>query len=133
MRGFITARLAPEAAGYVHLGATSQDVMDTAAMLVTARALSALDRDLRACADLLAQLAETHTDTVMAGRSLLQQAPPVTFGLTAAEWLGGLVAASDRLERLRRERLAVQLGGAVGTLADLGEDAARQPSVEEDE
>ncbi|MVU80658.1 3-carboxy-cis,cis-muconate cycloisomerase [Nocardia sp. ET3-3] len=118
----LTARVTPEAAGYVHLGATSQDVIDTATMLVTAHALSALDGDLRACAEQLARLAETHTGTVMAGRSLLQQAPPVTFGLTAAGWLDGLLAASDRLEQLRRERLAVQLGGAVGTLAALGDD-----------
>ncbi|MFC9999254.1 3-carboxy-cis,cis-muconate cycloisomerase, partial [Nocardia sp. NPDC127526] len=116
----LTARVTPEAAGYVHLGATSQDVMDTAAMLVTARALAALRNDLRAGADHLANLAETHAATVQAGRSLLQQALPVTFGLTAANWLSGLIAALDRLDAVR-DRLAVQFGGAVGTLAALGD------------
>ncbi|MFI6046715.1 3-carboxy-cis,cis-muconate cycloisomerase [Nocardia sp. NPDC051321] len=115
----LTARVVPAAAGYVHLGATSQDVIDTAAMLVTARALAALRADLHACATRLAQLAEEHAGTVMAGRSLLQQAPPVTFGLTAAGWLGGIIAALDRVDLMRRERLAVQFGGAVGTLAAL--------------
>ncbi|WP_405162640.1 3-carboxy-cis,cis-muconate cycloisomerase [Nocardia sp. NBC_01499] len=115
----LTERVAPEAAAYVHLGATSQDVIDTAAMVVTARALAALHADLRTCATRLAQLAEEHAGTVMAGRSLLQQAPPVTFGRTAAGWLGGIVAALDRIDLIRRERLAVQFGGAVGTLSSL--------------
>ncbi|MFI9407995.1 3-carboxy-cis,cis-muconate cycloisomerase [Nocardia sp. NPDC052316] len=115
----LTARVTPEAAAYVHLGATSQDVLDTAAMLVTARALTALRADLHACADRLAQLAQEHAETVLAGRSLLQQAPPVTFGLTAAGWLGGVVAALDRIDVILRDRLAVQFGGAVGTLAAL--------------
>ncbi|PXX60972.1 3-carboxy-cis,cis-muconate cycloisomerase [Nocardia tenerifensis] len=115
----LTARVDPEAAGYVHVGATSQDVIDTAAMLVTGRALAALRVDLQDCAALLARLAEEHAGTVMPGRSLLQQAPPVTFGLTAAGWLGGLAAALDGIDRLRAQRLAVQFGGAVGTLASL--------------
>ncbi|WP_062992337.1 3-carboxy-cis,cis-muconate cycloisomerase [Nocardia anaemiae] len=118
----LTARVAGEAAGYVHLGATSQDVGDTAAMLVTRRALTVLDDDLRACAAQLAHLAEFHADTVLAGRSLLQQGPPVTFGLTAAGWLSGIAAARDRLDDIRRHRLAVQFGGAVGTLASLGDN-----------
>ncbi|MFI6216741.1 3-carboxy-cis,cis-muconate cycloisomerase [Nocardia brasiliensis] len=117
----LTARVGPAAAAYVHLGATSQDVLDTAAMLVTARALAALRPDLVACAELLARSAEEHADTVLAGRSLLQQAPPVTFGLTAAGWLGGVVAALRQLDRVRDHRLAVQFGGAVGTAAALGE------------
>ncbi|KZM72826.1 3-carboxy-cis,cis-muconate cycloisomerase [Nocardia terpenica] len=117
----LTARVEPEAAAYVHLGATSQDVSDTAAMLVTARAFDVLDGELRSCAAILAGLADEYADTVMAGRSLLQQAPPVTFGLTAAGWLGGIAAARTRLDRIRRDRLAVQFGGAVGTLAALGD------------
>lgn len=117
----LTARVAPAAAAYVHLGATSQDVCDTAAMLVTARAFEVLRAELRACAARLAQLAEEYAGTVMAGRSLLQQAPPVTFGLTAAGWLGGITAALTRLDDLRDRRLAVQFGGAVGTLAVLGD------------
>jgi 3-carboxy-cis,cis-muconate cycloisomerase len=118
----LTARVAPQAAGYVHLGATSQDVSDTAAMLVTARALDALRGDLHSCAAQLNRLADEHAGTVMAGRSLLQQAPPVTFGLTAAGWLGGVTAARNRLDGIRRQRLAVQFGGAVGTLAALGDN-----------
>ncbi|MEU0868837.1 3-carboxy-cis,cis-muconate cycloisomerase [Nocardia brasiliensis] len=117
----LTARVDSAAAAYVHLGATSQDVLDTAAMLVTARALTVLRDDLVGCADLLARSAEEHADTVLAGRSLLQQAPPVTFGLTAAGWLGGVVAALRQLDRVRDSRLAVQFGGAVGTAAALGE------------
>ncbi|MCX4091368.1 3-carboxy-cis,cis-muconate cycloisomerase [Nocardia sp. alder85J] len=120
--GALTARVAGDAAGYVHLGATSQDVVDTAAMLVTARALAALDAELRAVAARLAELAETHTDTVLAGRSLLQQATPITFGFAAAGWLGGVLAARERLAAVRAQRLAVQFGGAVGTLAALGDN-----------
>ncbi|MFI9508839.1 3-carboxy-cis,cis-muconate cycloisomerase [Nocardia sp. NPDC052566] len=117
----LTARVPAEAAAYVHLGATSQDVSDTAAMLVTARAFDVLRGELRECGVLLARSAETYAGTVMAGRSLLQQAPPVTFGLTAAGWLSGIAAAIDRLDEIRRDRLAVQFGGAVGTLAALGD------------
>ncbi|MGH3517806.1 MAG: 3-carboxy-cis,cis-muconate cycloisomerase [Haloechinothrix sp.] len=117
----LTARVGGTAAGYVHLGATSQDVMDTAAMLVSRRALAALLTDLAAVSDLLVWLADEHASTVQAGRSLLQQALPVTFGLTAAGWLSGVDAAIDRLTVLREWRLAVQFGGAAGTLASLGE------------
>jgi 3-carboxy-cis,cis-muconate cycloisomerase len=117
----LTACVAAGAAGYVHLGATSQDVLDTAAMLITEHASTALAIELRACGNRLAALARSHAGAVMAGRSLLQQAPPVTFGLVAAGWLGGITAALDRLEYIRRYRLAVQFGGAVGTLAALGD------------
>ncbi|WP_153810304.1 3-oxoadipate enol-lactonase [Nocardia sp. SYP-A9097] len=109
------------AAAAVHLGATSQDIMDTAAMLIAARALDALDAQARECADLLAELVRQHAETPQVGRSLLQQALPVTFGLSAASRLSGLEAAADELGRVRRERLAAQLGGAVGTLASLGD------------
>lgn len=122
----LTARVSGEAAGFVHFGATSQDVLDTAAMLVAARALVPLLVDLEACSDRLAALAEAHAGTVQVGRTLLQQALPTTFGLTAAGWLSGLDAAIDRLAGVRGTRLAVQLGGAVGTLASLGE---RGPAV----
>lgn len=114
----ITAKTGGEAARFVHLGATSQDVVDTAAMLIARRALDPLCADLRACAGQVAELARTHGSTVQAGRTLLQQALPVTFGFTAAGWLSGLDTA---LVRLRSLRLAVQLGGATGTLASLGE------------
>jgi 3-carboxy-cis,cis-muconate cycloisomerase len=109
------------AAGHVHAGATSQDVLDSAAMLVAHRALGPLLDDLDAAADAAAALAEEHAGTVMAGRTLLQQALPVTFGLKAATWLTGLDEAGARLDEVRRTRLAVQFGGAAGTLASTGE------------
>ncbi|HKS43532.1 MAG TPA: 3-carboxy-cis,cis-muconate cycloisomerase [Amycolatopsis sp.] len=113
----LTAKVGGEAARYVHFGATSQDVMDSAAMLVAKRALEPLLADLEACADQVAELVREHASTVQAGRTLLQQALPVTFGFAAAGWLSGLDGA---IERLRSVRLAAQLGGATGTLASLG-------------
>jgi len=101
----------------VHHGATSQDVIDTAAMLVVKRALDPLRADLRGAADAAARLAAEHRDTIMAGRTLLQQAVPTTFGLKAAGWMTELDTAAAGLGRVR---LAVQLGGAAGTLAGLG-------------
>ncbi|GAA2353630.1 lyase family protein [Dactylosporangium salmoneum] len=105
----------------VHRGATSQDVLDTAGMLVASRALRPLLADLAAAGDQAARLAREHRDTPMIGRTLLRQAAPTTFGLKAAGWLAGLDAARRRLEQVQRERLAVQLGGAAGTLAPFGE------------
>ncbi len=116
----LTAAVPGAAAGAVHSGATSQDVLDSAAMLVAHRALGPLLDDLEAAAAAAAGLADAHRGTVMAGRTLLQQALPITFGLKAAGWLVGLDEAARRLEELRRTRLAVQLGGAAGTLASLG-------------
>jgi 3-carboxy-cis,cis-muconate cycloisomerase len=113
----IRAALPDDVAADVHKGATSQDVLDTAAMLVARDALVAVLSDVDGAADAAAGLAATHRDTPMIGRTLLQQAVPVTFGLTAAGWLAGLDAAADGL---RRFRPAVQLGGAAGTLAGLG-------------
>lgn len=112
-----------KAADYVHLGATSQDVVDTAAMLVSRRAgalvLAELDRIAEGCAG----LARAHRSTPIAGRTLLQQAVPTTFGLKAAGWLVAALEARRRLGTVHVERLAAQLGGAAGTLAALGEDA----------
>jgi len=110
-----------EAAPYVHLGATSQDILDSALMLIAKRALDLLLGDLDGLAAGCARLAERHRDTVMPGRTLLQQAVPITFGLKASGWLLGMVAAAERLADLRERRLAVQLGGAAGTLASLGD------------
>jgi 3-carboxy-cis,cis-muconate cycloisomerase len=112
----------PEAARWVHHGATSQDIMDTAASLVAFRALGPVLDDLEGAADGCARLAEAHRATVMAGRTLGQQALPTTFGLKAAGWLAALDDAADGLARVRRQRLAAQLGGAAGTLASLGGD-----------
>jgi len=118
----LTNAVEGSAAGQVHRGATSQDVLDTAAMLVARRAGAILCSDLSATADAAAELADTHRATLMAGRTLLQQALPITFGLEAAGWLEGVDAAVGRLADVCRTRLAVQLGGAAGTLASLGSD-----------
>lgn len=111
------AATAPEAARVVHLGATSQDVVDTAAMLVAARARDALLTELDAATARLAELAAGHARTVCVGRTLGQHALPVTFGLVAAGWLTALDTAARRLRGLRPP---VQFGGAAGTLASLG-------------
>ncbi|HEV8528559.1 MAG TPA: 3-carboxy-cis,cis-muconate cycloisomerase [Actinomycetes bacterium] len=121
----LTRVVPPDAAGYVHLGATSQDILDTAAMLVADRALGHLEVDLDATTDSLAQLADEHRTTLLPGRTLLQHALPATFGLIAAGWLSGLAEAATRLGQIRRTRLAVQLGGAAGTLASLGNDGTK--------
>jgi 3-carboxy-cis,cis-muconate cycloisomerase len=105
------------AADDVHRGATSQDIVDSAAMLVAREALAAVVGDLSGSADAAARLAAEHRDTVMIGRTLMQHAVPVTFGLKAAGWL---VALDESIVRLRDVRLAAQLGGAAGTLAALG-------------
>lgn len=117
-------RLAGAAGSSVHSGATSQDILDTALMLVSRRALEVILADLAGCAEVVATLARGHIETVQVGRTLLQQAAPTTFGLTAAGWLSGLSAAQTAL-RDARGQLAVQLGGAVGTLAALGTDGPR--------
>ena len=114
-------RVGDEAARYVHWGATSQDVMDTASMLVARRALDLIVVDLDRIAAALAALAETHRSTPMAARTLLQQAVPTTFGFKVAGWLVAVLEARRMLEVVRAERLAAQLGGAAGTMAPLGE------------
>jgi 3-carboxy-cis,cis-muconate cycloisomerase len=117
----LSAGLPPDAAAAVHRGATSQDIIDSAAMLIARSVLDAVLADLADAAAAAARLAETHRNTVMIGRTLLQQAVPVTFGLVAAGWLTGIDEARQGLGRIRRDRLAVQFGGAAGTLAALGE------------
>ena len=106
----------------VHRGATSQDILDTATMLLARTAIDAAHADLAAAAAAAAALATEHRTTPMIGRTLLQQAVPVTFGAVAAGWLAGLDAAIAGLAETRRTRLAVQFGGAAGTLASLGPD-----------
>ncbi|HSC73316.1 MAG TPA: lyase family protein [Gaiellaceae bacterium] len=101
-----------------HRGATSQDILDTAAALVARNATRLIDEELDGVAASCARLADEHRTTVMAGRTLLQQAVPITFGLKAASWLVGVVHAR---ERLRAAKLPAQLGGAAGTLAALGD------------
>ena len=113
-----------EAAGFVHYGATSQDVLDTAMMLIAREALDLMLVDLSALASECAALAHRHRDTQMAGRTLLQQARPISFGFKAAMWLMGVVEARRRLAAIRSGGLAVQLGGPVGTLDSFGQRAA---------
>lgn len=120
LRAALRAARQADAAEHVHRGATSQDALDTAAMLVAHRALAPLLADLAGAADAAARLAAAHRDTPIAGRTLLQHALPVTFGLKAAGWLVGLDETAARLSEIRRGRLAVQFGGAAGTLASLG-------------
>ena len=120
------ARQVPRpAAGAVHRGATSQDIVDTAAMLLARDALDVIGADLAAAAQAAAGLADTHRSTIMIGRTLLQQAVPITFGLMAAGWLAALDDARAGLARVRAGRLAVQFGGAAGTLASLGDAGPR--------
>ncbi|WP_239088501.1 3-carboxy-cis,cis-muconate cycloisomerase [Planosporangium mesophilum] len=122
-----------EARNYVHAGATSQDIVDSAMSLVAKRASAVIESHLAACADRLAALADEHRHTVQIGRTLLQQALPTTFGVVCAGWLVALDEARTGLARVRAERLAVQLGGAVGTLASLGEHGPRVADLLADE
>ena len=103
-----------QAAPYVHHGATSQDVLDTAAMLVARRALVPLVEDAAAAASAAARLADAHRATVVVGRTLLQRALPTSFGLKAAGWLIGIEEALAALVAARDTALAVQMGGPVG-------------------
>ena len=114
----LRARVGGAAAQDVHRGATSQDVVDSAAMLVARRALAPVLGDLDGAANAAAALADAHRATAIIGRTLMQQAVPTTFGLKAAGWLVALDASAARL---RAVRLAAQLGGAAGNLAALGE------------
>jgi len=106
--------VAEPAREHVHHGATSQDIIDTALMLVLRRALSPMLDDIDGSADALASLAVEHRDTPMIARTLLQQALPTTFGLVAASWLDGLTQARVHLHHVRDAELAVQMGGPVG-------------------
>ncbi|MET8182034.1 3-carboxy-cis,cis-muconate cycloisomerase [Streptomyces sp. NPDC005336] len=115
------ARTDGDAAPYVHRGATSQDILDTAAMLVTARTLPLIVADLDRTAAALARLAAAHRGTPMPGRTLTQHAVPTTFGLKAAGWRALTLDAHDRLAALRPP---AQLGGAAGTLAAFDEGIA---------
>jgi 3-carboxy-cis,cis-muconate cycloisomerase len=124
-----------KAAGYVHWGATSQDIIDTALMLELRAAIDALLSDLdRAIAGFIA-LAEKHRLTASVARTWLQQALPMPFGLKLAGYAGALARSRARLQRLRAEALVLQFGGAAGTLAalkDRGLDVAQKLSAELD-
>jgi 3-carboxy-cis,cis-muconate cycloisomerase len=104
------------AAEAVHRGLTSQDVLDTALMLVARDVLEAVDADLSRSARALGRLAEDHRDTILVGRTLTQHAVPITFGLKAARWLEGVLDAAERVASVQAA-LPAQCGGAAGTLS----------------
>jgi 3-carboxy-cis,cis-muconate cycloisomerase len=122
----LTEAVGEEYGPYVHRGATSQDIMDTALMLVARRTRALVLADLERAARALGRLAGTHRDTVMPGRTLTQHAVPTTFGLKAAGWRSLLLDARDRLTGVR---LPAQLGGAAGTLAAFTAFGAPDPQT----
>ncbi|WP_329274444.1 class-II fumarase/aspartase family protein [Streptomyces sp. NBC_01451] len=119
----VVAAKDPAAAEYVHRGSTSQDVLDSAAMLIARRVLTLIATDLERTAAALAALADTHRHTVLAGRTLTQHAVPTTLGLKAAGWLQLVTDARTRVQAVA-SALPAQLGGAAGTLAAYREYAA---------
>lgn len=112
-----------EAERYVHLGATSQDVMDTGLVLQLRQAIDLIEADLSRLGDSLATQAERHARTPMAGRTWLQHATPVTLGMKIAGWLGAINRHRQRLREIKPRVLCLQFGGASGSLAALGEQA----------
>ncbi len=120
----LTAEVAKKdskSAGYVHWGATSQDIVDTALVLELRSAIDALNEDLNRAIDAFTALSGKHRRTVSVGRTLLQHAIPSSFGLKLAGYAAALARSRERLRRLRRESLVLQFGGATGTLAALGD------------
>ncbi len=110
-----------EAGGWTHWGATTQDIMDTATVLQVRQGLDLIEAELLAILTALARQADAHRDTVMAGRTHLQQALPVTFGLKCAIWAMPFLAHRERIGEIRRRALTVEFAGAAGTLASLGD------------
>jgi 3-carboxy-cis,cis-muconate cycloisomerase len=126
-----------DAASFVHWGATSQDLADTALVLLLRKAAEIFDADVTRLENALQAFVAKHKNTVMLGRTLLQPAPPVTFGLKAAGWLGSIQRGRARLKSALSEALVLQLGGASGTLAalgnrgvEVGESVARQLNLD---
>src|ERR1700674_5132886 len=115
------AKADADAARYVHWGATSQDVIDTAGMLTLRAAIDALLPDLDRAIAGFAKLARQHRNTAAVARTWLQHALPMPFGLKLAEYAAALHRSRKRLQRLRNDGLALQFGGAAGTLAALGD------------
>ncbi|MFE0355576.1 3-carboxy-cis,cis-muconate cycloisomerase [Streptomyces nigra] len=124
--GALTRAVGGEHGPYVHRGATSQDIMDTALMLVAVRALGPVLADLERAQRAFARLAAAHRDTALPGRTLTQHAVPTTFGLKAAGWRALVLDARDRTTAVR-DTLPAQLGGAAGTLAVFGAYGAADP------
>jgi 3-carboxy-cis,cis-muconate cycloisomerase len=114
-----------DAGRYVHWGATTQDIVDTGLVLEIRDGLALIAADLAGVEAALAALARRHRDTPMAGRTHLQHALPITFGFKCATWLAPIQRQRARLARLADEIAVVQLGGAVGTLASLGQDGIK--------
>ena len=110
-----------EASSYVHFGATSQDVIDTATMLQAKVAVIIIQKDLEKVIHQLKILSENHQQTPMIGRSFLQQARPITFGYKVDTWLDGLSRTRERIERILQDNFVIQLGGAVGNKSAFGE------------
>src|SRR5262249_10413781 len=110
---------------FVHWGTTSQDLTDTALVLLLKKAQRIFDADLRRLERGLRRLSQQHRRTPMLGRTLLQAAPPVTFGLKAAGWVAAVHRGHERLAAAFAECLMLQFGGASGTLAALGKDGPR--------
>jgi 3-carboxy-cis,cis-muconate cycloisomerase len=111
----------PDAASYVHWGATTQDIMDTACVLQIRTVCEVFKSRLRVILRNLIELSDRHRTTVMAGRTHGQQALPITFGLKVANWLAPLVRNAERLDELSPRLFVVQFGGGAGTLAALGD------------
>jgi 3-carboxy-cis,cis-muconate cycloisomerase len=116
----LRTQIGGDAADYVHWGATSQDIIDTANVLQIRTALEVLESKLESVIRDLAQLADKHRHTLMAGRTHSQQASPITFGFKVAGWLAPLIRHRERFVEMRPRILVIQFGGAVGTLAALG-------------
>jgi 3-carboxy-cis,cis-muconate cycloisomerase len=125
------AERAGEAGRYLHWGATTQDIMDTAVVLQIRDGLALIEADLGKLRTHLAGLARKHRDTPMAGRTHLQHALPITFGYKAAVWLSAFDRHAERLAELKKRVLVAQFGGAAGTLASLGNGAEALATVGE--
>jgi 3-carboxy-cis,cis-muconate cycloisomerase len=123
----------PAAAGFVHWGATSQDLCDTALVLLLRQAQWIFDSDLRRLEQALHRQSQRHRRTVMLGRTLLQPAPPVTFGLKSAGWLGAVYRGHERFTAAFAESMVLQFGGASGTLAALDKHGPRLAQALADE
>jgi 3-carboxy-cis,cis-muconate cycloisomerase len=121
----LVAKSDEKAAGFVHLGATSQDVIDTGMVLQLRDAFDDTEQELARLSAVLERLAEGHKQTLLAGRTWMQQASPVTLGLKFAGWLDAVQRHRERLAGTRRRVEVLQFGGAVGTLAALGNDGPR--------
>jgi 3-carboxy-cis,cis-muconate cycloisomerase len=128
----LTARVAAidtEAAKYVHWGATSQDIIDTGLVLQLRDACMHIEADLLQLGDVLAQMAERYRDTPQVGRTWMQQALPITFGLKVAGWLDALQRHRTRIAAAKAQVLVLQFGGATGTLASLGKQGLQVASA----